>query len=737
MKAELIINADPVRRKTFLIPPISALEHLVMSQVAEREKIKLAERLMRSFACAREGNIAIMTALTIMPLMAATGAAVDYSFAIKAQNKLEQAAQIASTSGATAMRRVVNSYTNDTSPANSDYDSAGAAEGRRVAVASFTAQAATLTNVSVTVDPTTGVGLERMGNTVTAKLKYAAQVQTLMMKFYGVSTISISGQGRAIVSLLDEPGVGATGTNVILNETWVSPSNSVITNNPLQPTINNWYNGAFLSSILDPRIAADRPEVKGSGLPGAIRLGHPQGDYYPVISKRVYLPAGGYELRYWYRSTVVYPQYEPIHICGTVETEMNWVTSGAYRDLLAAKGSATTADLIANAQTARAGVYLRPIASNPQSDAPIFPPSRSNFLSPPDLTDFNRSYDSNNRIDICAYSSRWIERKISLIVSNSNYYWLSFVAEAPDHAATNNGFYLGPVKLCTGKCNGASKDNYPWKANDVLFSDSFEGANKIDGDDFVLTSGTTPAAAGYEKPVNWTVLGLTDNKVWDDGVTQTRTSRFAYGAAGAGRVGPMDGKTYVKIAAANVGLTRRLLLLPGYYRVKVGAGSQPSADACDPDDKGAYALNFGRQDWVKTMSKPTLAPLGTTDVASGSAPTITGCGNMATAIVACYMVTGTQFYDLSLGGETLGDDYTDSNGVSLKKRQTFDAVSIEFLSSNLTGGFPNPSQNCSYTSTKGSILQSVKSTFTVAGGDVWPGQTQVQLTRVTVTAALP
>ena len=321
----------------------------------------------------------------------------------------------------------------------------------------------------------------------------------------------------------------------------------------------------------------------------------------PIISKKVYLPVGNYELRYWYKSTLIYPDYEPVYICGSVEGEMHWATAIATRSLASSKGSPTTN---ANgAQSARAGAYLVPILTNPQlattppaagrmkSDGTV---SGSNdFPQPPELpyiaptrtnSDNIRADNSQNRLDICAYSSRWIQRSVSLSVTEPGYFWLSFVAEPPTKTSTTasgrttvtpntvNGFYLGRVQLCDVKCSETLNTNWAWtKGTDLYTADFTSGAPDSAFD--ANGSGTFGASANYEKTTNWTVRvfgSLRGNPIDSD----PRFPLYKYLRSNK-PITPDQPSSIITSNRSSAYLYRGLLLTAGTYRATftIGAGS--------------------------------------------------------------------------------------------------------------------------------------------------------------------
>ena len=222
-----------------------------MSQMTDRVRAIGLMALARTFAAARNGNIGMMTALMIVPMLMMSGAAIDYGFAVRTQGRLEQAAATASTAAAHAMRDLVNGFTTSTSPPNSSHDADGATFGVNVGKASFIEQTNSLQNLTVQGSNVTAT-VTRTGNTIAATVGYTVQLQTMIMKLYGITTINMSGSGSMILAIIDEPQVNASGNiDEIIHETWQGPAPSV-NGSTAKPVINNWFSGTAGSA--DPVI---------------------------------------------------------------------------------------------------------------------------------------------------------------------------------------------------------------------------------------------------------------------------------------------------------------------------------------------------------------------------------------------------------------------------------------------------------------------------------------------------
>ncbi len=693
----------------------------------------------------------------VVPLIAASGAAIDYSLATSAQAKLNQAAQIAAVTAAATARNVVNGYVTTTTSADSSHDAEAITEGQRSGLESFTSQAGLVRNLAIDLSNTTVI-ITRTSNILTATLNYRAQWQTTVMKAYGVSTINLSGTGSSILGISDRhpanPITKGADYDLVIDEAWKANGTNV-NNRADLPVYNDWYSGTVGTKypVLTSSEVDSITPLNNTNVTGAIRIGDPTGAMAPIISKKIYLNTGSYELRYLYKSTLVYPDYEPIYVCGTVETEMDWVKSGLTRTLASEVKSAAVDGGIRNAQTARAGVYLTPITTNPQIATPA--PVASSFNRPPPLAAGNlnitRLDNSSYRIDICAYSSRWIERKIPINITKAGYFWLTFLAEPPSNY-TMNGFFLGPVKLCASSCSSTPYNNSPWTsynvgthtAGTVLFQDSFDTPpNKNQGDNFDLTSGTVPSDAKYESPINhWMVLDRASNGISVDGTTVTSTSDFNYGTNSSPSA-PKDGAQFLRSnnVKYNSLLIRRLLLLPGFYRVKMWAADQPTEQGCDSLASTGYRGYVARQDWQTQPAVPATTP---SDFAAryGLSLNLPGkdtqvfCGAW-TQVVRCYFLAGTQFYDFGIGPNLVSLLYRDTTGKYFFANTTFDQFSIEYMSDNVVGGYPDSDTACSAEYKSGRNTNKRITTLGIGGSVMWPGYTQKTFSHYTITAPRP
>lgn len=142
--------------------------------------IRNAHRLLSSFASDLRGNIAVIFALALLPILSFVGAAIDYSMAARAKVKLTSALDTA-VLVATAKTEITKSA----STAQSD------------ALNTFTGQLAALgmSSTSVTINVVDSVTTRTASGTATAT------VTTSFMGIFGYNTLGISASSTAAASL--------------------------------------------------------------------------------------------------------------------------------------------------------------------------------------------------------------------------------------------------------------------------------------------------------------------------------------------------------------------------------------------------------------------------------------------------------------------------------------------------------------------------------------------------------
>ena len=181
-------------------------------------------RPLRQFCGAKRGNVMLTFALTLVPLMGAVGAAVDYSRANNFRSQLQAAADAA------AVGSVAKSSPAMAAAGSMSSDGAipaGVTDALKIFNAQLIGKTAWFTNLtsSATVAKTNG--------TVTSVVNFSANVPTTVMGVFGKNNVTVTGTAKAATGmatyidfylLLDNTpsmGVGATTAdiNTMVNNT--------------------------------------------------------------------------------------------------------------------------------------------------------------------------------------------------------------------------------------------------------------------------------------------------------------------------------------------------------------------------------------------------------------------------------------------------------------------------------------------------------------------------------------
>lgn len=258
------------------------------------------------------------------------------------------------------------------------------------------------------------------------------------------------------------------------------------------------------------------------------------------ISTKIYMPTGNYELRYNYVSRVSYPDYDPAYICGNTAADVAW-----------ANNTRSSGGPVANAlRTNQINAYLDLSVGNaPGTHTTI---------------DGTQTLAGGNLIDVCVYSTNWVERSVRIYITTPGDYWLSFAADGQNDSY---GGQLDNVRLCPYTCATVLADNFPpiWlAANKLLFEDTFE----------------SPAYPGNYYNVADTTGNLNNSK----GTSGTATSGWPTLLASGWATAPYNQVNYL-ISGSQQGTqsiqldssspsvqnhlaSRPFLLMPGYYKVE-------------------------------------------------------------------------------------------------------------------------------------------------------------------------
>jgi Flp pilus assembly protein TadG len=166
----------------------------MLQKLARNAQFARARALIAKFRLDRRGNMAVITALACLPLVAAVGCVVDYTDASMIKTKLQAAADAATLATVSVNSSVV-------ATAKGMSSSGTVTGGSTFASNFFNANLTTspedkgYTNLT----PTATVSLS--GTTVTATVSYTAQVPTYFMGVMGYQNLSISGTSSATYKL--------------------------------------------------------------------------------------------------------------------------------------------------------------------------------------------------------------------------------------------------------------------------------------------------------------------------------------------------------------------------------------------------------------------------------------------------------------------------------------------------------------------------------------------------------
>lgn len=147
--------------------------------------------IIRRFVHDRRGNIAVIFALSCVPLITAVGCAVDYSMATRVRSKLQSAADSAAVAAVSQKSPgfvAAAAMTGNGSVAAGVSDANGVFDGN-------IGQTPGMTNLSRISTVT------KSGITVTASVQYSANVPVTFMKVLGHQKLTVSGSSNASASL--------------------------------------------------------------------------------------------------------------------------------------------------------------------------------------------------------------------------------------------------------------------------------------------------------------------------------------------------------------------------------------------------------------------------------------------------------------------------------------------------------------------------------------------------------
>ena len=198
--------------------------------------------LSRRFRRDRSGNIAVLFALTLVPVMSAVGCAVDYTRATQIKSKLQSAidaASVGSVAKTSPAFIAAGAMTTDGPIAAGAVDATKIFNGNMQGVVGYT-----LNSMTPMVSKTGGV--------VTSIVQFSADVPTVFLGVMGKSTMTVTGSSTATSSmplyidfylLLDNsPSMGVGATPADVSKMVANTSDSCAFACHDTSTSNNYYN---------------------------------------------------------------------------------------------------------------------------------------------------------------------------------------------------------------------------------------------------------------------------------------------------------------------------------------------------------------------------------------------------------------------------------------------------------------------------------------------------------------
>jgi len=162
----------------------------VLNALVRGARLAQARALILSFGRNRRGNVAVISALATLPMVAAAGCVIDYTTATTIKTKLQAAADAASLATVSINSSVITTAKNMTG-------SGTVSGGSTYAVNFFNANLTQAPENTGYTNLTPTATVARSDLTITATVSYTAQVPTYFMGLMGFKNIPLSGTSKA------------------------------------------------------------------------------------------------------------------------------------------------------------------------------------------------------------------------------------------------------------------------------------------------------------------------------------------------------------------------------------------------------------------------------------------------------------------------------------------------------------------------------------------------------------
>jgi Flp pilus assembly protein TadG len=485
--------------------------------------------LLRRFQADRSGQIAILFAFSSFLVVASMGGGIDLARAYMARQKLSQVATLACQYASRPSIVQASSSTYSTNVTN---------------YITSALQTQHFTWTQTTSQPFV-VGASGQGN-----VTLSASVPTAFMQIVNISQLSVQATAHCYDS---KP----TSSSYALQESFETSncsgtcytfyqqsatSKSTLTSSPgyTGASGTQWYiygygleidsAGIIKSSVPNGTHSAELDSDNGSGSAGN-----------SSVSTKKYLNVGNYELRWNYTSRVSYPDYDPVYICGSAASDLSWANNT----------NSSGGPVSLASRTNQINVYLD-INTNGS------PPTHKTI-------DNTQTLAGSNLIDMCVYSTNWIERSVRIYVTTAGYYWLSFAADGQNDSY---GGQIDNIRLCTETCPTSLQDNFPssWLTSSILFEDKFESPT------YTANSGSYRSTSGNMN--NSTGTSGSSSSGWPS-LASSGWATAPYNQMDYILKSPAQGVQSIELDATASGsmttssrlISRSFLLVPGYYNV--------------------------------------------------------------------------------------------------------------------------------------------------------------------------
>lgn len=165
-----------------------------MQKLARGARLARLRALVLNFRTNRRGNVAVITALAMLPMVAAVGCVIDYTTATTIKTKLQAAADAASLATVSINSPVVTTAKNMSG-------SGSVSGGSAYATSFFNGNLASAPADTGYTTLTPSATVTRSGRIVTATVSFTAQVPTYFMGILGFKNIAESGTSTASYTL--------------------------------------------------------------------------------------------------------------------------------------------------------------------------------------------------------------------------------------------------------------------------------------------------------------------------------------------------------------------------------------------------------------------------------------------------------------------------------------------------------------------------------------------------------